>query len=472
VLIKAGDILRPLFIFAVPTPSQRQKFMETILLVDDDITFSKIIESFLLRKGYALDVSHTVKDAKAMLDKRAYSLLLLDYRLPDGTGIDVILDAKAKSIQVPSVIMTSFNDVRTAVKALQSGAFDYITKPVNQDELLMVMEQAIGKTDAEDIAGSNKRSSAPTFVEGDSAESQKVHHQIRLIAPTDMSVIIQGESGTGKEYVARLIHNLSKRNNKPFIAVDCGTLSAELAASELFGHLKGAFTGALNNKTGKFEEANGGTLFLDEIGNLKYEVQVKLLRALQEHVLTPLGSNKEIKFDVRLIVATNEDLNSAVSNGRFREDLYHRLNEFKVAVPPLRKRGDDLLLFIDYFIQESNTLLHKNVKKLSSDILDLFGKYDWPGNIRELKNIVKRLVLLASGETAQMDDLPEEMFLHVDNIIENNPSDLKIVQEHTEKELIEKTLKEVKYNKSKAAKLLNIDRSTLYAKMDKYNLNS
>ena len=449
--------------------------MAPILLVDDDITFSRIIESFLKRKGYAIEVFHNVKEAKAALGHHSYALLLLDYRLPDGTGIDIILDAKEKGLNIPSVIMTSFNDVRTAVKALQSGAFDYITKPVNQDELLMVIEQAITKNDIDNVAA-KQPSALPQFVEGDSAESTKVHHQIRLIAPTDMSVIIQGESGTGKEYVARLIHSLSNRNKKPFVAVDCGTLSNELAASELFGHLKGAFTGALNNKTGKFEEANGGTLFLDEIGNLKYEVQVKLLRAIQERVLTPLGSNKEVKFDVRLIVATNEDLNQAVAKGNFREDLYHRVNEFKVNVPPLRKRGNDLLLFVQHFIHESNSLLHKNVKQLSPEIIDIFRKYDWPGNIRELKNIVKRLVLLASGDTAQKEDLPEEMFLHLEthsgSVAAAPTGNLKIIQEQTERELIEKTLKEVRYNKSKAAKILNIDRSTLYAKMDKYDLNN
>jgi two-component system response regulator HydG len=458
------------FFYFCTLNTARNSAMETILLVDDDITFSKIIEAFLKRKGYAVAVSHNVKDAVSMLGAARYTLLLLDYRLPDGTGIDVILAAHAKGMEVPSVIMTSFNDVRTAVRAMRSGAFDYITKPVNQDELLMVMEQAIRNNNPE--ATSTASSGLPPFVEGESAAAQKVHHQIGLIAPTDMSIIIQGESGTGKEYVARLIHNLSNRSKKPFVAVDCGTLSDEFAASELFGHLKGAFTGALQHKTGKFEDANGGTLFLDEIGNLKYEVQVKLLRALQERVFYPMGSNKEIKFDVRILAATNEDLKDAVNKGRFREDLYHRLNEFKINVPPLRKRTEDLLLFADFFIQESNRLLHKKVQTLSPDILALFRKYDWPGNIREFKNMVKRLVLLSSGPIAQQEDLPEEMFLHIDDTVENNSSNLKMLQEQTERELIEKTLKEVKYNKSKAAKLLNIDRSTLYAKMEKYGLDA
>jgi len=286
-----------------------------------------------------------------------------------------------------------------------------------------------------------------------------------------MSVIIQGESGTGKEYIARLIHSLSDRGAKPFVAVDCGTLSAELAASELFGHLKGSFTGAILNKKGKLEEADGGTLFLDEIGNLSYEVQVKLLRVLQERVIQPIGSNKEVKIDIRIVVATNEDLKAGVRNGKFREDLYHRFNEFKIEVPPLRKRISDFPLFVDFFIRESNRVLHRNVKQLSPEVQEIFSNYDWPGNIRELKNIIKRLVLLSKGEIASKDCLPEEMILDIGHPFRPEGTDIKAWQENKERELIEKTLKEVKYNKSKAAKLLNIDRSTLYVKMEKYNIN-
>lgn len=442
--------------------------MKSILVVDDDLTFAKILESFLNRKGYTIDVCHNVKDAVAILDRQQYALHLLDYRLPDGTGLDVMNAAHSKGLKTPSIIMTSFNDVRTAVKAMRSGAFDYITKPVNQDELLMLIEDATGRKETE--LQSTAPSALPNFVEGSSPESKRLHEQIRLIAPTDMSVIIHGESGTGKEYVARLIHALSDRAKEAFVAVDCGTLSTELAASELFGHMKGAFTGALQNKTGKFEDANGGTLFLDEIGNLSYDVQVKLLRALQERVITPVGSNKEIRFDIRVIVATNEDLSNSVGIGKFREDLYHRLNEFKVIVPPLRKRGNDLTLFIDYFINESNAALKRKVKQLAPEVIEIFKKYDWPGNIRELKNIVKRLVLLTKDDTARKEDLPEEMLIDMQQTLPAEGTDLKALQENKERELIERTLLATKYNKSQTAKLLNIDRSTLYAKMEKYNL--
>jgi len=439
--------------------------MDTILVVDDDLTFARIIVQYLRKEGYPADMCHSAREAEAVLEKKQYALLLLDYRLPDGTGLDLMAAAKSRGYHAPAIIMTSFNDVRTAVNAIRSGAFDYITKPVNREELLMLVQQVMQQETAATA------SALPAFVEGESAASKKLHQQIRLIAPTDMSVIIQGESGTGKEYVARLIHGLSERAGKTFIAVDCGTLSTELAASELFGHRKGAFTGALHDKKGKFEEANGGTIFLDEIGNLNYEVQVKLLRAIQERVMTPIGSNKEIRFDVRIIVATNEDLKTCVGQGRFRDDLYHRLNEYKIQVPPLREREEDLFLFTEHFIWESNQALKRTVQALSPGVTRIFRGYDWPGNIRELRNIVKRLVLLSEGSVAGEEGLPEEMLL---GIAAGRPeaagTDLKQWQELKERELIEKALKEVNYNKQKAARLLNINRSTLYAKIDKYGI--
>lgn len=441
--------------------------MNTILLVDDDVTFTKIVEHFLKRNGYTIDVCHSVKEATAMLDTRSYALLLLDYRLPDGTGLDVIHTVRQQGLKIPAIVMTSFNDVRTAVKAMQSGALNYITKPVNQDELLMLVKDALP---AHNDSGISTAAVASSFVEGVSQVAKKLRQQIALVAPTDMSIIIYGESGTGKEYIARQIHDQSRRSDKPFIAVDSGTLSSELATSELFGHMKGAFTGALQNKAGKFEEANGGTLFLDEIGNLNYEVQVKLLRALQERMAYPVGGNNVIEFDIRIIAATNEDLRVSVQNGNFREDFYHRLNEFKIDVPPLRQRMEDLPLFIDFFIKQSNHSLHRNVRELSTETIEVFKRYDWPGNIRELKNIVKRLVLLSTGEVAGKDDLPEDMLLDLQTPARDPGTNLKLAQEQQEKEMIEKTLKAVKYNKLKAAKLLNINRSTLYAKMEKYNI--
>jgi two-component system response regulator HydG len=444
--------------------------MAKILIIEDDSTFSQLLEGFLTKHGHQPEVVNDVKKSLKLLDQKNFDLLLIDYRLPDGTGLDVLSYVLQKSATQPTVIMTSFNDVRTAVKSMQLGAFDYITKPVNPDELLMIIKNALGKKESRTITTTSSSVEHSDAIKGKSETADKLYAHIGLVAPTDMSVIIQGESGTGKEYAARTLHMQSKRSNKPFVAIDCGALSKDLAASELFGHAKGAFTGALNDKKGQFEAADGGTLFLDEVGNLSYEVQVKMLRALQERVIQPLGSTKNIKVDVRIITATNDDLKASVLNGSFREDLYHRLNEFKIQLPALRERGKDIELFINHFINISNAELNRNVKNISAEAKDLLLKYDWPGNLRELKNVIKRMVLLSPTETAEVDSLPEEMFISINQLPKPNTSDLKAINEVNEKALIIETLVKVKYNKSKAAKLLNIDRKTLYSKMDRYNI--
>lgn len=391
--------------------------MANILLVEDDTTFSQILEGFLKKHGHEVDAVYNVKNGIRSLEKKEYDLLLLDYRLTDGNGLEVLNATKERGMHIPAIIMTSFNDVRTAVQAMRSGAFDYITKPVNADELLLVLNEALNRKTTTTAPATQQQNVLSGFIEGNSEISKKLYEYIKLVAPTDMSVIILGESGTGKEYVARSIHSLSKRADKPFIAVDCGALSKELAASELFGHIKGAFTGALQNKKGLFEAANGGTLFLDEVGNLSYEVQVKLLRALQERVIQPIGSTQQVRVDVRIITATNEDLPSA--NGNFREDLYHRLNEFKMDVPPLREREEDLEIFTQHFIKLANQELGRQIKRLSSGAMTVFRQYDWPGNLRELKNVIRRMVLLTESETAGMESLPDEMTFSVNQMPQN-----------------------------------------------------
>ncbi|WP_410222112.1 sigma-54-dependent transcriptional regulator [Pedobacter sp.] len=442
--------------------------MPTVLIIEDDSTFAQIIEAFLTRNGYIVKWANSIKKAIEILRIDSFELLLIDYRLPDGNGTDILNFRKEFSITAPAIIMTSFNDVRTAVKSIHLGAADYITKPINPDELLMVINQVLkARAYEEDI-----EKNISDFIKGESEAAQRLYQYIDLVAGTDMSVLIQGESGTGKEVAARNIHQQSKRCDKKFIALDCGALSKELAASELFGHVKGAFTGAVNDKKGCFEEANGGTIFLDEIGNLSYEVQVKLLRALQERVIQPVGSNKQIKVDVRIVAATNDDLMNSIKNGEFREDLYHRLNEFKIQLPALRDRGVDLDIFIDHFIRLSNKELKRDVKEIDEETRSLLLQYDWPGNLRELKNVIKRMVLLTPGILATADSLPDEMKIAVASAKShvNNPSDLKAVNESNEKALITETLIKVKYNKSKAAKLLNIDRKTLYSKMERYGI--
>jgi two-component system, NtrC family, response regulator HydG len=441
--------------------------MANILLVEDDKTFIQILQGFLVKHGHEVDAKNCISDAIASVEKKEYELILLDYRLPDGIGLDLITLLKSRNIKTPVIVITSFNDIRTAVNALKMGAFDYITKPVIPDELLMIINEAINKK------GSNQVNSLPEsrqFIEGNSEKSTQLNDYVKLVAPTDVSVIIQGESGTGKEHVARSIHNLSKRSNEPFVAIDCGTLSTELAASELFGHSKGSFTGALHDKKGQFEMADKGTFFLDEVGNLSYDVQVKLLRTLQEKVIQPVGSNRSVKIDIRIIAATNEDLLLKVRNGSFREDLYHRLNEFKIFVPALRERKGDLNEFIRHFITLSNVELEKNVTHVSDEVKQIFSSYEWPGNLRELKNSIKRAVLLTKGDTIEKSVLPEEMILETFVGTSESEFDLKALHDSSEKEIIIRTLQNVKYNKSKAALILNIDRKTLYMKLAKYNI--
>ena len=445
--------------------------MAAILLVEDDLTFSRILEGFLTKHGHQVALAHKGKEGLRLFSTKTFDLVILDYRLPDLTGMDLLHEIKSSNPSTPVVIMTSFSDIRTAVKAIKSGAMEYITKPVNPDELLMIVQQALKKDPHETTS-----SAAPLtqFVEGNSPLSKQLYEFVRIVAPTNISVLIEGESGTGKEYVARMIHQLSPRSKGPFVAVDCGALSKELAGSELFGHAKGAFTGAIVDKLGQFEAAHKGTIFLDEVGNLSYEVQVKLLRAIQERVIQPIGSNREVKIDVRILTATNDDLATSVQKNEFREDLYHRLNEFKLFVPPLRDRGqDDLYQFLDHFRSAANAELGKHVTGFDPEVLALFEKYDWPGNLREMRNVVKRAVLLTRDEVIRTDSVPAEMIDNVRQVQKDRREpiyDLKALQEVQEREMIMKTLQEVRYNKSKAARILNIDRKTLYLKMEKYGI--
>lgn len=445
--------------------------MERILLIEDDQTFSRMVSTFLSKLGYSVVATVTGKEGISCLKKDTYELVLLDYRLPDANGMDLLKLIKTDQPTVPVIIMTSFSDLRTAVKCIKAGAFEYITKPVNPDELQLLIQQATTKRNSP--PPKVERNKTISFYEGNSTVSKQLYEFVKLVAPTEMSVIVEGESGTGKENVANTIHQLSKRSSGPFIALDCGALSKELAASELFGHIKGSFTGAVTNKIGQFENAQGGTLFLDEVGNLSYEVQVKLLRAIQERVIQPIGSNKETKIDVRIITATNENLVNSSKNGEFREDLFHRLNEFKIQVPALRERGDDVIGFAEFFRVKANEELGKAITSFSEEVLNFFKSYSWPGNLRELKNCIRRSVLLSTQTQIGMETIPMEMVEAVsvkEEEMNDDSYDLKAFQEKNEKEKIIQILKEVKYNKSKAARMLNIDRKTLYLKIEKYRI--
>uniref|UniRef100_A0AB33KWB3 Sigma-54 dependent transcriptional regulator n=1 Tax=Tenacibaculum sp. Pbs-1 TaxID=3238748 RepID=A0AB33KWB3_9FLAO len=444
--------------------------MKNILLVEDDVTFSNMLKHFLERHKYVVEVSYTIKNASTLLKENSYNLIFTDLRLPDGNGIDLLKQSKNTDSDIPVVLMTSYAEVSTAVQAMKQGAFDYISKPFNPDEVLEVINNAL-EVKTEQITEpkkEDKKVSNSHIVTGISAASKSLYEHIHLVAPTDMSVLITGESGTGKEVVASTIHTQSLRKDKPFIAVDCGAIPKEIASSEFFGHQKGSFTGAINDKIGHFEAANGGTLFLDEVGNLNYESQVQLLRALQERKIKPVGSSKEIMVDIRLITATNEDLLSAVEKGNFREDLYHRLNEFSIKVPNLNDRKDDLILYADFFLEKANKQLNKSIAGFSHEVLTLFQQYNWPGNLRELSNVIKRATLLSQTEIIEKEVLPEELKNTEDQYSIPNEFSTK----ENEKKLIIRALHEAKNNKTKAAKLLNITRKTLYNKLKEHEINS
>src|SRR5690554_3252016 len=453
--------------------------MKKILLIEDDLTYSKIIKKFLEKNQYIVLTSTKLVDAYSLMERESPELIITDYRLPDGTGMEILERIINSKKNTPVILITNYSDIRTAVKSMKMGAFEYITKPVNPDELLSTVNDAFNKkNNAAHIH--TTESARPAFTPaadvddyfvGESRVALQIEQYINLVAPTDMSVIVLGESGTGKEYIAKRIHQKSKRSSGPFVAIDCGALSKDLAGSELFGHVKGAFTGALDNKTGHFESAKGGTIFLDEIGNLSYEVQIKLLRAIQERKIRKIGGNKDIDIDVRIIVATNEDLAVSAKNGEFREDLYHRLNEFSMEASPLRDRKEDLFRFADLFLHASNKSLEKNVTGFSPEVKNIFMNYSWPGNLREFKNIIKRAVLLTGEGEITTEVIPFDLSLPENSISEIGAAkDLKSSYEEQERSLIIKTLEEVKYNKSKAAKILDMDRKTLYNKLEKYSI--
>ena len=439
--------------------------MLSILIVEDDITFSLMLTTWLGKKGFVVRSSSSVSDAKRRLGEEAFDLVISDLRLPDSDGIDLLKWLKSTHPSLPLIMMTSYAEIQTAVQAMKLGAADYIAKPLNPDELLGKIREL---AHVEEKAPTRVPvSSAPDlYIEGQSQAARQLYEHVRLVAPTDMSVLVTGASGTGKEYIARRIHEQSNRSKAPFVAVDCGAIPKELAASEFFGHVKGSFTGAIENKTGAFVAAQGGTIFLDEIGNLTYEVQVQLLRALQERKVKPIGSTQEIAINVRLISATNENLRQAIEKGDFREDLYHRINEFTIRIPDLKERKEDLLLFANHFLDLANSELQKDIIGFDNDTMQLFQSYSWPGNLRQMKNVIKYATLLATGRYITRKELPEEL---TENLPSHTNIQLKNV-EH-ERDLIRKALQECGNNKTRAAQLLGIDRKTLYNKLKIYQLD-
>ncbi len=464
--------------------------MHSILVIDDDKDICLVLSNFLTKNSYSVSTAYNGEDGLRSLRSTNFDLILCDYRLPDVTGVELLQKIKILDPSVAIVIITGYSDVKTAVETFRYGASDYVTKPLYPDELLVTVQETIAKNKAKRESHSNlttapgeikkpkiDTSSTASFIVGTSALSQMVQRHIELIAPSDMSVVINGETGTGKEFVAQSIHKFSKRASHPFMAIDCGALPKELAGSELFGHMKGSFTGAIADKQGSFEIADGGTIFLDEIGNLSYENQVKLLRVIQERKIKRIGATRDTSIDVRIIAATNENLMKAVKDGKLREDLYHRLNEFKIQLAPLRERKEDILFFADYFLQKANQSLGKEVKSFSPEVKNYLSQYYWHGNLRELNNVIRRAVLLTSGEVVLADSLPQEIVQTNGISLETDMAHesvglLKSIAWTAERQAIVDVLEKVNYNKSKASELLDIDRKTLYNKLKLYNITA
>jgi len=470
--------------------------MERILIIDDDVDICTLLSRFLTRHGFEVDHIFSGKKALEMLKVQKYNLVFCDFRLGDSDGRTILLQIKEQTPDTQVIIITGYSDVKLAVEVIKAGAFDYITKPLLPDEILLLTRRALeiasGNSKDPVVNGSahegKNHKAAPKadtqeisrFIEGDSRESKELYRQVDIVAPTSFSVIIYGESGTGKESIALRIHNNSNRASKPFVAVDCGSLTRDLAGSELFGHEKGAFTGAVGSKAGQFELANGGTIFLDEITNLPYDVQVTLLRAVQERKIRRLGGSKETPIDVRIIVASNERLSESASRGVFREDLFHRFNEFSISIPPLRERHNDILTFAHHFLRLANRDLNRSIRGFDMEVEKVFLRYSWPGNLREMHNVVKRAALLTEGSHVQLSALPQEIVyaekfsfsraeLSGGSSSDSQPrQNLRDAALEAEYEMIMQTLRQVNFNKSKAAQMLNIDRKTLYNKLQHF----
>ena len=470
--------------------------MKRILIIDDDMDMCNLLGRFLQKKGYETDASHTGNKGIAKFKESKFDVVLCDFRLGDKEGREVLKEIKQIDPHAIVIIITGYSDIKTAVDVIKAGAFDYITKPLIPEEVLNVIGRALQQAGSAEPNGAaapatantaprkpGKPSSDDEFLVGQAPATKELYRQVELVAPTNYSIILYGESGTGKEVIARTIHQFSARKDKPFIAMDCGTLSKELAGSELFGHVKGAFTGALNDKEGHFELANGGTLFLDEVANLSYEIQAALLRVIQERKFKRVGGVKEMDVDVRIIVASNENLQESYRKGRFREDLFHRFNEFSIVLPAFRYRKEDIPLFADFFLTKANKELNKEVDGFDNEVMQIFLNYPWPGNLREFRNVIRRAALLTASGSVSSRVLPPEIVdnqsfvQHTDHPaihhqqagpIVHKELDLKNAAAQAEYDTIMSVLKQVNYNKSRAAEILKIDRKTLYNKIKSY----
>jgi two-component system response regulator HydG len=481
--------------------------MANILVIDDNLDICQLLKRFLSKKGHEVDTTLTGPEGIDLVKNKNYDLVLCDFKLRKMEGREILQQVKTISPHTKVAIITGYADVRIAVEVMKKGAFDYVVKPLIPDEILSLIDRATKEPSKAPFTESSTSPSRPNptnnrvtksnYIWGKDKASSQLFKEISLVAPTNFSVIIYGESGSGKENIARTIHEMSERKGKPFVAIDCGALTKELAGSELWGHEKGGFTGAVSAKPGQFEVADGGSIFLDEISNLSYETQVGLLRLVQEKKLRRIGAIKDKEIDVRIIVASNEDLRESVKKGKFREDLYYRFNEFTINVPPLRKRGADIMEFANHFLDLANEELNKNVSGFEAEVINLFNTYEWPGNLREMNNVIRRSLLLTDKGEIKLSSIPPEIvysskfnFVDEDSTREipqeerseeirsapkdniKEPISLKDIAANAEAEVIKKVLEETHYNKTKAAQQLGIDRKTLFNKLKQHNIQS
>lgn len=430
--------------------------MKTILIIEDDAVLSRMLGNWLTKKEVQTKQTSFIATARKIISEQKIDMVLSDLRLPDGDGIEFLKWMRKERHSQPFLLMTSYGQIAGAVEAIKLGAIDYLSKPVVEEQLCRIVYEVL----------KHKKDRMPTsdnYYQGQSPKTMELRELLTLVAVTDMSVLLRGASGTGKEYAAHYIHMSSERADKPYVTVDCGAIPKELAASEFFGHVRGAFTGATDNKDGVLLEADGGTLFLDEIGNLSYEVQMMLLRALQEKRFRPVGGKKDIEVDVRIIAATNENLENAIQEERFREDLFHRINEFTIHIPSLSECPEDIVPMAEFFLKISCRKLKKQLSGFDKLAEAMLRAYSWPGNIREMQHLVNRATLLAKGERITPHELNLDLNLYP-------AKDARPVEDNQEKEVILNALRNTGGNRSRAAALLNISRSTFYEKMKKYEI--
>ncbi|MDR3609501.1 MAG: sigma-54 dependent transcriptional regulator [Ignavibacteriaceae bacterium] len=444
---------------------------EKILVVDDEKIVRESLYHWFIEEGYQVETAEDGETALRKFDKGKFDLLLVDMKMPGMSGLELLSKVKEIDKDTIVILITAFASVPTAIKALKDGAYDYVTKPVDPDELEHLVKKALEqkslRVENEALKGSIDEIIKPDNLIGESLQMKKIYELIHTVAPTDTTVMIRGESGTGKELVAKAIHINSKRKYFPIIPVNCGALAESILESELFGHEKGAFTGAQFKRKGKFEMADGGTIFLDEIGSVTPKMQVELLRVIESKQFSRVGGNQLIKSDFRVIIATNESLEDLVKQGKFREDLYYRLNVFSIFIPPLRERAGDIPVLAFYFLNNFCTAMNKNIKNISPEAMEFLCRYDWPGNVRELENAIERAVVVGKGEMIKVDDLP----FHVSSsAVANNDGDKSMTA--MEKKHISRVLNENNWNISRSALELEIDRVTLYNKINKYGLRN